>query len=44
MRENNGSYVMFSIHAEELRDEEGALDYLIVGIKKMKMHSPKSMR
>ena len=33
MRENNGSYVMFSIHAEELRDEEGALDYLIIGIK-----------
>lgn len=33
MRENNGTYVMFSIHAEELRDEDGSPDYLIIGIK-----------
>lgn len=33
MRKNNGDYVMFSIHAEELRDEDGLPDYLIIGIK-----------
>lgn len=33
MREKNGTYVMFSIHAEELRDGEGSLNYLIIGIK-----------
>lgn len=33
MREKNGAYVMFSIHAEVLRDGNGSPEYLIVGIK-----------